>query len=71
MVTQSLKSDDRVGKVFLCISADERRCLVCLQVFSRLDSLEHSRGICLPWLRQKWFQLLLREKITGVPCLAV
>jgi len=48
MVTQSWKRDDRIGKVFLYISDDERRCLVCLQSFSRLGSLDHSRRICHP-----------------------
>jgi len=45
MVTQSSKNDV-VGKVFLYMSPDERRCLVCLQVFSRLGSLQHSRERC-------------------------
>jgi hypothetical protein len=45
MVTRSSKTDV-VGKVFLYVSPDERRCLICLQVFSRLESLEHSRESC-------------------------
>lgn len=45
MVTRSSKTDV-VGKVFLYMSPNERRCLVCLRVFSRLGSLQHSRERC-------------------------
>jgi hypothetical protein len=34
--------NDVMGKVFLYISPNERRCLLCLRVFSQLDSLQHA-----------------------------
>lgn len=42
--------DDRVGKVFLVLgsAAEFRRCLICLDIFTRWGSLRHSQEICNP-----------------------
>jgi hypothetical protein len=48
MATQSSKKNDSVGKVYLYMSPNERRCLICLQVFSRRGSMQHSYERCEP-----------------------
>jgi len=40
--------DESVGKVFLVISVDTRKCLVCDQLFTREDSFQHSMVTCYP-----------------------
>lgn len=40
--------DDRVGKVFMALADDMRRCLICERVFSRRDSFEHTKFPCHP-----------------------
>lgn len=40
--------DERVAKVFVVVSEDTRRCLICDQLFSRQRSFEHSKTICYP-----------------------
>ena len=37
--------DEAVGKVFIVVG-DERRCLICDQLFTRQRSFEHSKTIC-------------------------
>jgi len=48
-------ADKRIGscnesysKVFICLGADLRKCLICEQVSSRQGSFEHSKTICYP-----------------------
>jgi len=40
--------DERVGKVFIVISGNTRKCLVCDQLFTRQGSFEHSKVTCYP-----------------------
>jgi len=40
--------DETVAKVFVVVSDDTRRCLVCDQLFTRQGSREHSMTICYP-----------------------
>lgn len=42
-------NDERVAKVFVVVSDDTRRCLICDQLFSRQGSFEHSKITCYPW----------------------
>lgn len=39
---------DRVGKVFIVVAQDERRCLICEGVFTRKGADEHTKVSCLP-----------------------
>ena len=43
--------DEKVAKVFVVVSNDTRRCLVCGQLFTRHESYEHSKVTCYPWLQ--------------------
>lgn len=40
--------DETVGKVFIVVSADTRRCLICNQQFTRQGSFEHTKIVCHP-----------------------
>ena len=40
--------DESEGKVFLVVSVDTRRCLVCDELFTRQGSFQHSMVICHP-----------------------
>ena len=37
---------DRIGKVFIVVSQDLRKCLICEQVFTRQAASEHSTVPC-------------------------
>ena len=39
---------DQIGKVFLVIGQDVRRCLICEQFFTRRASAEHAKVACHP-----------------------
>jgi hypothetical protein len=41
-------SADVVGKVFIAVSQDVRRCLICDGVFTTRGAAEHTRTICHP-----------------------
>lgn len=41
-------NDESVGKVFVVISEDTRRCLICEQLFTREGSFRHSMVSCYP-----------------------
>ena len=43
--TDSL-STDQIGKVFLVVGQDVRRCLVCEQLFTRRGAAEHAKVAC-------------------------
>ena len=43
--TDSTRSD-QIGKVFVVIGQDVRKCLVCDQLFTRRASAEHANVIC-------------------------
>jgi hypothetical protein len=40
--------DESIGKVFIVITRNTRRCLVCDQLFTREESFEHSQLTCYP-----------------------
>jgi|CZKD01.1.fsa_nt_gi hypothetical protein len=39
---------DRTGKVFVVLGQNNRKCLICEQVFTRNESGEHANVICCP-----------------------
>ena len=39
---------DRVGKVFIVVGQDVRRCLVCDGLFTRQAAAEHATTVCHP-----------------------
>jgi hypothetical protein len=39
---------DRVGKVFIVVAQDVRRCLICEQLFTRRAASEHAKAACHP-----------------------
>jgi len=41
-------SADVVGKVFIAVSQDVRRCLICGSLFTRKGAAEHARTMCHP-----------------------
>ena len=41
-------ADEKVAKVFIVVSDDTRRCLICDQLFTRQESFEHSKITCYP-----------------------
>ena len=49
-VTQigAVRRDETVGKVFVVVREDTRRCLVCDQLFTRRGSFDHSQLTCYP-----------------------
>jgi len=42
-------SADRVGKVFVALAQDMRKCLVCEQLFTRRAASEHATVPCIDW----------------------
>lgn len=40
--------DESVGKVFIVVNIDTRKCLVCDQLFTRQESFHHSMVACHP-----------------------
>jgi hypothetical protein len=44
----AVRRDETVGKVFIVVSEDTRRCLICDQLFTRKQSFEHSQVPCYP-----------------------
>ena len=43
-----MNHDESVGKVFIVVGEDARKCLICEQLFTRQESFEHSMLICYP-----------------------
>ena len=39
---------DRIGKVFIVVGRDERKCLICDCVFTRQGAAEHADMVCCP-----------------------
>ena len=39
---------DQIGKVFIVVGQNVRRCLICEQVFTRRASAEHAKLACYP-----------------------
>ena len=37
---------DRIGKVFIVVGQDVRKCLICEQLFTRRAASEHAKGAC-------------------------
>jgi len=50
--TNQIKSphvhDDQIGKPFLVVDQNTRRCLVCEQMFTRRQAPEQAKVICYP-----------------------
>jgi hypothetical protein len=47
MEKETLRADV-VGKVFIAVSQDVRRCLICESLFTRRGAAEHTRAVCHP-----------------------
>jgi len=41
---------DRIGKVFLVVGRDVRKCLICDQLFTRRAASDHAKAACQPAL---------------------
>jgi hypothetical protein len=41
-------NDEQIGKIFVVISDDTRRCLICERVLPRRECAEHWKTICYP-----------------------
>jgi hypothetical protein len=39
---------DRIGKVFIVVGRDVRKCLICDQLFSRRAASDHAKAACQP-----------------------
>lgn len=39
---------DRIGKVFIVVAQDVRRCQICEQLFTRRAASEHAKAACRP-----------------------
>jgi len=44
----ALAPDDRIGKPFLVMAGNIRKCLVCDELFTRQEAPRHSRVVCYP-----------------------
>ena len=44
----AVRRDETVGKVFIVVSEDTRRCLACDQLFTKQESFDHSQVPCYP-----------------------
>ena len=44
----AVTSADQIGKVFVVVGQDERKCLICDGVFTRQDASAHANGLCMP-----------------------
>ncbi len=42
--------DDRIGKAFVVVGRNVRRCLVCEELFTRRTASEHAEVDCYPLL---------------------
>lgn len=47
----ALASDDRIGKPFLVMAGNIRKCLVCDEFYSREQAPAHARVTCYPNVR--------------------
>jgi hypothetical protein len=59
----ALASDDRIGKPFLLMAGNVRKCLVCEELFSREEALRHSRVVCYPAKPRSHESLLVSGKV--------
>ena len=41
-------SNDKIGKPFLVMAGQLRKCMVCGEFFSRQEAFRHSRLVCYP-----------------------
>lgn len=44
----TVRRDESVGKVFVVVAEDSRRCLACDQLFTKQESFHHSQVPCYP-----------------------
>jgi hypothetical protein len=40
--------EDQIGKVFIALGEDKRKCLICDDVFNLQGAAEHSEMLCFP-----------------------
>jgi hypothetical protein len=45
---RALTNGDQIGKVFIAIGDNVRRCLICNRMFTRQNAAQHSFEICCP-----------------------
>jgi hypothetical protein len=45
---QQSRNDELVGKIFVALSQDMRRCLICDSVFTKQGSAAHADAVCHP-----------------------
>jgi hypothetical protein len=43
---------DQIGKVFVVLGQDMRKCLICDEVFTRKGAAEHTAMVCCPASRK-------------------
>ena len=43
-----IKTDERVGKVFVVMAENVRKCMICERFFTRSESAEHAHSMCYP-----------------------
>jgi hypothetical protein len=51
----AITSAGRIGKVFMVVSHDVRRCLVCGEMFTKQAAAEHTNLACSPTNRTNRF----------------
>jgi len=49
--TSAAITSDRIGKVFMVVGQDVRRCLICEEMFTRQAAAEHTNLVCSPTKR--------------------
>ena len=45
---QRSRNDEVIGKIFVALSQDKRRCLICDGVFTKQGAAEHAHVVCYP-----------------------
>ena len=45
---QQSRNDELVGKIFVALSQDMRRCLICDGVFTKRGAAAHADAVCHP-----------------------
>jgi hypothetical protein len=48
VLMQQSRNDEVIGKIFVALSQDMRRCLICDGVFTKQGAAEHVRVLCTP-----------------------
>lgn len=45
---QRSRNDEVIGKIFVALGQDMRRCLICDGIFTRQGAAEHADAVCYP-----------------------